>query len=163
MAWIKYNPNPTRKQTIDCVVRAISVAEGITWDQAFAELTAEAFKEKDMPSYNPTWANYLEKKGYHIYGIPNTCPRCYTVAQFALDHLYGTYVLGTGSHAIAVIDGNYIDTWDSGNEVPMYFFMKGDRNDEDTDNPAITAATIQPTNSTGTIPTTDTSNMGTGA
>ena len=77
-----------------------------------------------MPSVNPVWADYLKEKGYHLIGLPNTCPRCYTVADFALDYPHGTYVLGTGDHAVAVIDGNYIDTWDSGNEVPMYFFMK---------------------------------------
>lgn len=128
MPWIKHNPNPAHKETIDCVVRAISVAEGISWDEAFKALTEQAYREKDMLSYNPTWANYLRDRGYELYGLPNTCPRCYTVADFAYDHPNGTYVLGTGSHAIAVIDGNYIDTWDSGNEVPMYFFKKGDVN-----------------------------------
>lgn len=126
MAWIRYNPNPAHKETVDCVVRAISVAEGISWDEAFKALTDKAYEEKDMPSYNPTWANYLRDRGYSLYGLPNTCPRCYTVADFAYDYPEGTYVLGTGSHAIAVIDGNYIDTWDSGSEVPMYFFRKGD-------------------------------------
>ena len=111
MAWIRYNPNPAHKETVDCVVRAISVAEGISWDEAFKALTDKAYEEKDMPSYNPTWANYLRDHGYNLYGLPNTCPRCYTVADFAYDHPEGTYVLGTGSHAIAVIDGNYIDTW----------------------------------------------------
>ena len=130
MAWIRYNPNPSNKQTGDCVVRAVAIAEGLTWDEAYKELTTKAFQEKDMPSVNPVWANYLESIGYEIHGIPNTCPRCYTVAQFAADHPHGTYVLGTGSHAIAVIDGNYIDTWDSGNEIPMYFFMKGDNQNE---------------------------------
>lgn len=130
MPWIKHNPNPAHKETIDCVVRAISVAEGISWDEAFKALTEQAYREKDMPSYNPTWANYLRDRGYELYGLPNTCPRCYTVADFSYDHPNGTYVLGTGSHAIAVIDGNYIDTWDSGNEVPMYFFKKGDNNNE---------------------------------
>lgn len=125
MAYVHYNPNPSNKDTGDCVVRAIAIAEGITWDEAYQELTKKAFEEKDMPSVNPIWANYLESLGYTVYGIPNTCPRCYTVRDFAKDHPYGTYVLGTGSHAIAVIDGNYIDTWDSGNEVPMYFFKKG--------------------------------------
>lgn len=130
MAWIRYNPNPANKETVDCVVRAISIAEGISWDEAFKALTDKAYDEKDMPSYNPTWANYLRDNGYILFGLPNTCPRCYTVADFANDHPKGTFVLGTGSHAIAVIDGNYIDTWNSGSEVPMYFFKKGDKANE---------------------------------
>lgn len=125
MSWIRYNPNPARKQTGDCVVRAVSIAEGITWDEAYEGLTDKAYTEKSMPSINPIWADYLEDHGYDIFGLPNTCPRCYTVKQFTRDYPLGTYILGTGNHAVAVIDGNYIDTWDSGNEVPMYFFRKG--------------------------------------
>ena len=129
MGYIKYNPNPNNKNTSDCVIRAIAIAEGKTWDQAFQEVTQKAFREKDMPSINPVWTNYLVEQGYTMHGIPNTCPRCYTVADFAYDHPYGTYVLGTGSHAIAVIDGNYIDTWDSGDISPMYYLKKGETND----------------------------------
>ena len=32
------------------------------------------------------------------------------------------YLIGTGSHAVAVIDGDYYDSWDSGNEIPAYFW-----------------------------------------
>ena len=156
MAWIPYNPNPQNKITGDCVVRAISIAEGISWDEAFKRLTDKAYTEKSMPSINPTWADYLEDHGYILFGLPNTCPRCYTVRQFTRDYPFGTYVLGTGEHAVAVIDGNYIDTWDSGNEVPMYFFKKGEKKDgnestmaaPDTNitanNPSNTAAPNQP-------------------
>ena len=126
MPWIHYNPNPKKEHGADCVVRAIAITEGMTWDEAYKALTTKAFEEKDMPSVNPIWADYLRDQGYILYGLPNTCPRCYTVRDFTYDHPYGTYVLGTGSHAIAVIDGNYIDAWNSGDEVPMYFFMKGE-------------------------------------
>lgn len=124
MAFIKFNPNPQGKDTGDCVVRALAIAEGLTWDAAFQGVTEQAFREKDMPSMNPVWANYLMDRGYTLHGIPNTCPRCYTVKDFAYDHPEGTYVLGTGSHAIAVIDGNYIDGWDSGDVIPMYYLQK---------------------------------------
>ena len=152
MAWIRYNPNPVNRKGGDCVVRAVAVAEGLTWDEAYTELTKRAFLEKDMPSVNPIWANYLTSKGYDIYGLPNTCPRCYTVKQFAYDHPDGTYVLGTGSHAIAVIDGNYIDSWDSGDEIPMYFFKKGD----------VTNVSEDTTNNTSSAPATTPSSVGTG-
>lgn len=36
----------------------------------------------------------------------------------------GTYVIGTGTHAVCVIDGNYYDAWDSGEETPTYFYRK---------------------------------------
>ena len=124
LAWIRYNPNPSDKLTIDCVVRAVAIAEGISWEEAHEALSKKARDEADMPSVNPVWADYLKDRGYSLFGLPNTCPRCYTVRDFARDYSNGTYVLGTGDHAVAVIDGNYIDTWNSGDEVPMYFFMK---------------------------------------
>jgi len=34
----------------------------------------------------------------------------------------GTYIIGTGSHAVAIINGDYYDSWDSGDEIPSFFF-----------------------------------------
>ena len=51
-------------------------------------------------------------------------PDYYTVEDFCTDHPKGTYVLGTGSHAVAVVDGCYFDAWDSGSEIPIYYFSK---------------------------------------
>ena len=31
-------------------------------------------------------------------------------------------IIGTGKHAVAIIDGNYYDSWDSGNEIPSFFW-----------------------------------------
>jgi hypothetical protein len=49
---------------------------------------------------------------------------CYTIKEFCKDHPIGDYLLGTGSHVVAVLDGNYYDTWDSGSEVPIYYFKR---------------------------------------
>ena len=37
---------------------------------------------------------------------------------------HGTYVLATNNHVVAVVDGNYYDTWDSGDETPIYVWRK---------------------------------------
>lgn len=78
----------------------------------------------DMPSSNEVWGAYLKSIGYKKYVIPNTCPDCYTVRDFCNDNPTGRFLLATGSHVIAVIDGDYYDTWDSGDEVPVYYFTK---------------------------------------
>jgi hypothetical protein len=44
--------------------------------------------------------------------------------DFAADNPIGTFVLGTGTHAICVKQGNYYDTADSGDEVPVYVWKK---------------------------------------
>ena len=122
--FVEVNANPYRKSGGDCVIRAISVAENKEWDDIFLELMLKSYVMKDIPSSNEVWGSYLKDIGYSRYIIPNTCPDCYTIKDFAADNPVGTYILATGTHVVAVIDGNYIDTWDSGNEVPIYYFEK---------------------------------------
>ena len=78
---------------------------------------------KDIGSVLSQWNSYLKGKGYKRTTIPNDCD-CYTVEDFCKDHPKGTYILGTGTHALCIKDGNYYDVWDSGNETPIYYFMK---------------------------------------
>ena len=81
---------------------------------------------KDMPSSNAVWGAYLISKGFHREVIPNTCPDCYTVRDFCVDHPRGAYLLAIGTHVVTVVDGDYYDSWDSGNEIPVYYFTKED-------------------------------------
>lgn len=122
--YVYYNPNPHGSNVGDCVIRAISKVLCQDWDTTYLDLVLVGYNLKDMPSANYIWGTYLRERGFNRYAIPNTCPDCYSVKHFCLDHPNGTYVLATGSHVIAVIDGDYYDSWDSGNEVPAYLFMK---------------------------------------
>ena len=124
MGFIVANPNPKNNLTGDCVIRAISLAEEKSWDDIFIELMITSFEMKDIPSANPVWGAYLHSIGYRRNIIPNTCPDCYRVKDFIEDYPKGTYILATGTHVIAVKDGNYYDTWDSGDEVPVYYWQK---------------------------------------
>ena len=124
MAYIFYNPNPDGNLVGDCVIRAISRATGQTWEQTFKGVTDTAFKMKDMPSSNYVWAAYLKHRGFVKHVIPDSCPDCYTVRDFAEEHPRGTYILGTGTHVVTVVDGNYYDSWNSGDEVPIYYFQR---------------------------------------
>ena len=82
-----------------------------------------------MPDSNRVWMAYLKEIGYAITLLPNNCPNCYSITDFCKDNPKGTYLLATGSHLVAVIDGNYYDTWDSGNEIPIYYFVKKENED----------------------------------
>jgi len=127
--YIPYNPNPVGKSTVDCVIRALTKALNKPWDQVYIELCVEGYILGDMPSSNSVWSAYLKHHGFIKNLIPNSCPDCYTVRDFANDNPVGIFILGTGEHAVAVIDGNYYDSWDSGREVPIYYFSyKGDKN-----------------------------------
>lgn len=124
--FIRYNSNPAKKSVADCVVRALCVVFDDTWENIYADLTMVGRYVYDMPNSNEVWTYYLMMNGF-IYGsLPDKCPACYTIRDFANEHRRGTYVVATGEHVVAVVDGNYFDTADSGSEVPIYYFERKD-------------------------------------
>lgn len=124
MSYIYYNANPYNNFNIDCTVRAISVLLDQPWDKTYDDICAVGKEMKMMPSTNRVWGAYLKRRGYRPYFIPDTCPDCYTVKDFCYDNPYGEYLLALDQHVVAVIDGDYYDTWNSGNEVPFYYWKK---------------------------------------
>lgn len=122
--YIYYNPNPSQKRVGDCVIRAIAKLTGESWENVYIGVAVEGYRLNDMPSGNHVWGAYLKKSGYYRRALPDTCPDCYSVKQFCEDYKQGKYLLATGSHVVTVIDGNYYDTWDSGDEVPIYYWQK---------------------------------------
>lgn len=56
--------------------------------------------------------------------VPNEYPNGISVKKFTEIYPRGIFVLGTGEHAIAVINGTYYDTWDSGDEIIMFYLAK---------------------------------------
>ena len=115
-----YNPNPKGKLVGDCSVRAISIALNQSWEKTYSDICALGFDLYDMPSSNSVWGTYLQDNGFVRQIIPNSCPEGYSIREFCHDHKTGLYILCTGSHVVTAIDGDYYDTWDSGDEVPVY-------------------------------------------
>jgi len=124
--FIKCNPNPYHLRTDDCVIRAIAIAENASWDKIYLDLSIYGLIYADLPIRNNVWGRFLNDRNYEYISIPNTCPLCYRIKDFCKDNPNGTFVLGTEHHAVCVINGDYYDTWDSGGEVPIYAFKKGD-------------------------------------
>ena len=122
--WRKYNPNPVGRSVGDCAVRAVAAALGVDWETAYAMIAENGFLMGDMPSSNSVWGAVLRQHGFSRRAIPNTCPDCYTMEQFAEDHPEGIYVAGTGNHVATIRDGWIMDAWDSSEEVPVFYWQK---------------------------------------
>jgi len=123
MAYMYFNSNPIGNRVGDCTVRAISALTGASWDDTYMGLSLQGFMDKDMPSSNSVWDAYLRHLGYNKFIAPN-CPNCITVNEFANEHPKGRFLLATGSHVVALIDGTWLDTWDSSMEKIIYYYTK---------------------------------------
>ena len=126
MAYVFYNPNPSKKLVGDCVIRAISKLTDQDWKDVHVELCLQSYEMNDIPSSNAVWGAFLYKRGYRQHVIPDTCPECMTVERFCREHPKGKYLLATGTHVIAVENGDYFDTWQSGDETPIFYWTKGE-------------------------------------
>lgn len=136
MPYVKYNANPLgNNDSVDCTVRAISLALNVSWYSVYDDLAYFGRFMGDMPSANRVWKSYLKSMGFKEEQVENTCPACQTVLRFAQQHPQGVYVLSTceyqvangtriatGSHVVTVIDGDYVDIFDSGLDVPLSYF-----------------------------------------
>ena len=123
--WIEYNPNPLGLRVGDCVIRAISKALDMPWEKTYIDLCVQGFMMGDLPSSNAVWSAYLRHKGFKRRTIED-CPDCYSIENFCQDHQKGVFVICTGTHAVAIIDGCYYDAWQSGREPVVYYFEKGE-------------------------------------
>lgn len=124
--WTEWNPNPLSRRVGDCAIRAVARALGVSWEEAFALVAANAFAMGDMPSSDAVWGATLRQHGFYREAIPNTCPDCYTAEDFCRDHPEGIYVLAFGGHVACVEDGTIFDSWDSSALVPQYFYYRKD-------------------------------------
>ena len=118
--WVFCNPNPCNILVGDCVIRACTIGLDSYWHKVHHELCDLSDTECNMPSANVVWGKYLESKGRNCY-IPRFPV---TIRQFCREHPYGIYTIGTGSHAVTVIDGDWYDIWDSGDEKVAYYFER---------------------------------------
>lgn len=121
--WIEYLNNPFGLRVGDCVIRAISKALNQSWEKTYVDLCVQGFMMGDLPNSNAIFSAYLRQKGFKRRTIED-CPDCYTVEDFCQDHPNGIYVIGTGSHAVCIENGNIFDAWNSSRENVVYYFEK---------------------------------------
>ena len=121
-----HNENPYKIRVGDCVIRAISKALNQSWEDTYIDLTIQGYLMGDLLCSNAVWGAYLKSKGFERDIISNDCPECYTIEDFCNEYPKGTYIIGTGTHAVVIEDGCAFDTWNSSGECPIYYYHKGE-------------------------------------
>lgn len=116
--YVYYNPNPKDKRTGDCAVRALSKALDTDWDTAKLLLDAYSMEEKEVETSDLVWGRILAEHGFFMKSL--YCNDGCTLEGFCKHNPEGIFVVKLPNHVVCVIDGNYYDSWDSGNEVPIY-------------------------------------------
>lgn len=120
-----YNPNPVRSDGVgDCAVRALSKALDISWEDAYAKLVINGFLMGDLMNSDVVLGSVLRQNGFKRHSVPNNCPDCYTVEEFAEDHPKGTYVVKSTDHVATIVDSVLYDAWPSGKNTAIYYWYK---------------------------------------
>lgn len=121
--YINYQPNPKKNNTTDCTFRAYSKAENITWEEAYDIAVALGKEMKLMPNDHKVVDKILKDNfGYSFTKFKKEDRK--TVNEFAIEHPKGTYVGWLHGHIVAIVDGYYYDSWDSGDRKLKGYYMK---------------------------------------
>ena len=116
-----YNPNPYKKRVGDCTIRAIAKLMDLSWREAYINLAIYGYMYGDIPNSDDLWGKFLKDQGYIRY---IAAEEGYTVKHFCREHPDGKYLLTLKNHVIAVENGKYFDTFDHGDEEPIYYWVK---------------------------------------
>ena len=122
--YIEFQNNPVGNVTGDCAIRAVSKALDVSWETAYLMLAINGLQMGDVLNSNTVIGATLRQHGFRRAAIPNTCPDCFTIKEFADLNPNGVFVLGTGTHVVCVDAGDVYDAWNSMGEVPIYVWYE---------------------------------------
>lgn len=98
---IYYNANKFGRNIEDCAIRSISVAEGISWDEAYRKLSDYARERGLMINSVESIEEYLDEH------YDRMCMENMTVGEFAECFSHGTYLVSMPSHITTIINRKY--------------------------------------------------------
>lgn len=109
----------------DCAVRCICKAENLEWLDAY-DMMYKLSREVQCPlNCKDGFEHIVKTLGYDYGKISNKKgTKRPTVKEFAKTHPTGTYICVVANHYVAVKDGQYHDTWDSGNKSLYGYWSK---------------------------------------
>ena len=104
-----FNANSQGNFVNDCVVRAISVAEGKSWDETYEELSDLAQNQGILLDDVSFVEDYLDDR------YERACHYSKLVGEFIEEYPKGTFLITMQGHITVVKDGVLYDTFDCRN------------------------------------------------
>ncbi len=112
----KFNPHPELKNVGDCVKRAIVSATGMDYNELKIKLNRHKRELQVRKRKNPikdfnddrNWIPFIEKE-FDVEKL--TGYRNMKIGEFAKLNLPGKYIIRLRRHAVAVVNGRVLDTW----------------------------------------------------
>ena len=118
--FVYFQPNKkdVKDEYGDCTIRALSKVWDCSWLEAF-DRTISYCRDEQVPNvfFAPIGIRkkIMDGLGFNYVGISNKRgSERPTVESFAKSHKKGRYICNVANHEVAVVDGKYYDTWDSG-------------------------------------------------
>ncbi len=125
-----FNPNPSKKETGDCVVRALCKATDKDWFTVYDELVALGRELHAMPNSDDVWKYYVENNPAFIEhtirikkGMKRPTPETFLRKQ---EHKKGRYLFNMANHLLTADEGYYHDIWESGDRA-IYKYWEIDK------------------------------------
>lgn len=122
------NPNPSKKEVGDCVVRACCLATGDNWDNVYKELCDLGADMYVMPNDKEAYNQYLLHYGFTYHGISvkkgGKRPTVNQIAKYTKNTDL-VVVCRIANHIVTARDGNFLDLWDCGSKSLYGYWIKG--------------------------------------
>ena len=123
------NVNPKGKYSGDCVIRAIALACGQSWETTIREMTELGIRYGYVCNDVNLYPKYLEKKGFIKMKEPrDCCNRKLTVKEWLIQREgfeVKTIVANVGSHHVTCIKDNKVnDIWNCSNRMMHAYWVK---------------------------------------
>lgn len=118
-----HNQNPRNKKTGDCVIRALSTATGIHYNDVLLQLVTIQLKTGYMANSRSCYGKWLKSLGWIRHKQPKKADgRKYTGREFCQALWHGDLDIESNKriiahigtlHLVSIIDWQVWDTWDS--------------------------------------------------
>lgn len=126
MGYKYFQPNKKdlKDNHLDCQIRALCKATGKDWLSVYDDLVAIGRELWRLPDEREASDEYLKARGFfRVKAVRGKKP---TLKEFAETHRRGTFVVNMTGHVVTVIDGDYYDTWDSGDGATYSYWRKNE-------------------------------------